>query len=759
MSLVYRIQDSKLKECGMNYRITFLTERLVRLEYQKDGHFVDYTTACVQNRDFGPVEVEVSRKGNFLEYNTPYLQVLYDEQPFSSHGLSIKVKTDASLYTSVWYYGQPLKTLGGTARTLDFTDGEVEIGDGIVSQNGFSVLDDSRSALFIDGQIQARPYEGQDLYFFGYAHDYEGAMRDFYHLSGQVPMLPRYALGNWWSRYYEYSQEEYLSLMDKFESKNVPLSVAVIDMDWHITKVDPKYGSGWTGYTWNKELFPDPKAFMEDLHRRGMVITLNLHPANGVQPYEEAYEPMRRALGVPEGQPIDFNSNDPAFMDAYFKYLHHPLEEMGVDFWWIDWQQGTVSGIKGIDPLFVLNHAHFSDSARKGDRALILSRYFGPGSHRYPVGFSGDTHISWKSLALQPAFTARSANVGYGYWSHDIGGHYAGTYDEELFVRWVQFGVFSPILRLHSSKNDFSSKEPWVCGLQNELIISDYLRLRHQLLPYLYTAMMRNSQHGEAICTPLYYKYPEYLEAYKMENEYYFGTELLVAPVVSPMIEKLNAAKVKVWIPNGLWFDFFTGKRYAGNGYADLYRRIEESPVLAKAGAIVPMTESLQANELPDNLVVRIFPGASNVYSMYEDDGKMEVESVLRTHFRLDWEAGRFSIELEGEYKLIPANRSYLLEFVGFADLACSGQYIVREGNVQRLALNAPASLQFEGFALVEENHLQLLFDRLAKANIDYMLKEELYNALRLKEREVAIQCISALVEDADLLKYILEVL
>lgn len=742
----------------MNYRITFLTERLVRLEYQKDGHFVDEKTACVQSRDFAPVAVNIGRKGRFIEYTTDYLQLLYDEQPFSPEGLQIRLKTDASLYTSVWYYGEPLKTLGGTARTLDFTDGEADINAGLISKNGFSVLDDSASALFVDGKIVPRPHEGLDLYFFGYGHDYAAAIRDFYHLAGKTPLLPRYALGNWWSRYYEYTQESYLALMDKFESKNVPLSVAVIDMDWHITKVDPKYGSGWTGYTWNRELFPDPEAFLDELHRRGMKVTLNLHPANGCQPFEEAYEAMRRELGVEEGAPIDFDCSDPKFMAAYFKYLHHPLEAQGVDFWWIDWQQGTISTARGIDPLLVLNHAHYEDSRRLGARSLILSRYYGHGSHRYPVGFSGDTAISWKSLAMQPAFTARSANVGYTWWSHDIGGHYGGSYDEELFVRWVQFGVFSPINRLHSSKNEFSSKEPWTCTLQNELIISDYLRLRHQLMPYLYTAMYRTTEQGEALCRPLYYAYPDRLESYQNENVYFFGSELIAAPITSPCLPGIHAAESKVWLPEGLWFDFFSGKRYEGEGFVNLYRRIEEMPVLAKAGAIVPMTESLLADENPDNLILRIFPGANNTYEMYEDDNQAIVQKRLLTRFHLNYAEGTFGIGLAGDADIIPANRQYLLEFVGFAELDCAAHSVQREGNVQRVQLDAPGQVRFRRMALAEEDRLQYAFERLSRVNAGTLLKDRLYKILQRSPRETALQSLCALVEDEHLLRYLLEV-
>lgn len=114
-----------------------------------------------------------------------------------------------------------------------------------------------------------------------------------------------------------------------------------------------------------------------------------------------------------------------------------------------------------LDPLWLLNHYHYQDSCKNAEGGVILSRYAGPGSHRYPVGFSGDTIISWNSLRFQPYFTATASNIGYSWWSHDIGGHMLGDYDEELQTRWLQFGVFSPITRLHSSRSPFNSKEPW----------------------------------------------------------------------------------------------------------------------------------------------------------------------------------------------------------------------------------------------------------------------------------------------------------
>ena len=235
-----------------------------------------------------------------------------------------------------------------------------------------------------------------DLYYFGYGHDYQLCLKDYYCLTGKTPMLPRYALGNWWSRYYPYEQDEYVALMEKFENLNIPFSVAVLDMDWHITKVDSKYGRGWTGYTWNETLFPDHKGMIEWLHDHNMRVTLNLHPADGVKGYEKQYAVMAEKLGInPETeQPIPFDFGNVEFIKAYFEYLHHPLEQEGVDFWWIDWQSGGVSAIKGMDPLWLLNHYHMLDINRNKKEGIILSRYAGPGSHRYPIGFGVIWHFN-----------------------------------------------------------------------------------------------------------------------------------------------------------------------------------------------------------------------------------------------------------------------------------------------------------------------------------------------------------------------------
>lgn len=331
---------------------------------------------------------------------------------------------------------------------------------------------------------------------------------------------------------------------------------------------------------------------------------------------------MARACGIDPAtkKTVEFDLTDKKFRDAYFDILHHPYEDAGVDFWWIDWQQGTKSAMKGVDPLWLLNHYHFADAGREGRTALILSRYAGVGSHRYPLGFSGDTIVSWKSLKLQPRFTATAANVGYTWWSHDIGGHMFGKGDGELYLRWLQFGVFSPVNRLHSTKNGLS-KEPWLYGDTVEPIAEDFMRLRHRLLPYLYTANIRTAKFGEPIVAPMYYGYDEPF-AYDAKNQYIFGGELLVAPVVN-RAGKDGMSVTKVWFPAGKWTNFFTGEVYEGEKLAFVKSALDEFPVYAKEGAIIPLIAEREGNSVKfDEIEVRVFKG-NGEYTMYDEKGSI----------------------------------------------------------------------------------------------------------------------------------------
>ena len=257
--------------------------------------------------------------------------------------------------------------------------------------------------------------------------------------------------------------------------------------------------------------------------------------------------------------------------------------------------------------------------------------------------------------------------------------------DDELEGRWYQYGVFSPIMRLHSTKNEFNGKEPWRFRRDVAEMMKDFLRLRHQLIPYLYTMNYRFYKEGEPLVQPLYYRH-EWRKVFGLvKNEYYFGKDFLVSPITRKQNPALHVGKVTTWLPEGSFVDFFTGVVYSGRRKMDMYRDISSIPVLVRTGTIIPMTEQISAGEVcrsPEQMYLRVFAGADGAFTMYEDDndgmGYLDGDCVL-TDYSLSWQeevseedGGKkapgkkrkcFRIgAARGNRGFIPAERSYKIE-------------------------------------------------------------------------------------------------
>lgn len=739
---------------GKKYRITLLTTQLVRFEYDEKGIFEDRSTKLVSNRNFPPVKYDIWETEEQLEIRTEYLYIYYNKQEFSKHGLYVRINGAESGFHNHWHYGDSLRNLGGTIRTLDRADGPVPLENGLLSKDGISIVDDSDSFAIENGKILEKKGSSLDFYFFGYGRKYRESLKDFFNLTGKPPLLPRFVLGNWWSRFFKYSQESYKQLMEKFEEKKIPFSVAVIDMDWHIVDIDSKYGNGWTGFTWNKELFPDVKNFLMWLHQHNLYISLNIHPADGIRPYESKYKELAFKLGLDESEQktIEFDVSNSNFMKLYFEEIIHTLEKDGIDFWWIDWQSGDTSRDSKLDPLWVLNFSHYQDSGKDGSRKLTFSRYAGVGSHRYPIGFSGDTITSWDSLDFQPYFTATASNIGYGWWSHDIGGHKAGIKDDELATRWVQFGVFSPIMRLHSSDNPFSGKEPWNFNLISEQTMTKFLKLRHELIPYLYVMNKQSHEEGELLIQPMYYHYPNIDEAYSVPNQYYFGRDFIVCPMTTKIDTISQTSKFSGWLPEGTWYDYFTGRKYKGNRLLAIYRGIEEIPIFVKRGSIIPLNnlnEFSNSVANPEKMIINIYRGESNTFTLWEDDGisdRPQEKDWAYTNFKLSEGKNTFTIEkTKGKIDSIPFSRDFQLRFFD----SNKKKITILKNNIPTLfeqkydetkncliveLLNKKPNDEFvikiNQFEEMENNTLEEVYNYLNKAHIEYDKKLLILNML-----------------------------
>jgi alpha-glucosidase (family GH31 glycosyl hydrolase) len=728
-----------------NLRVTVLTAGLLRLEYDPEQKFDDRPTQLVWNRKLDVPNFNLEKDENrlIIESKKVRLEYLRDGEKLSKANLKIKVKLNGEK----WFYGKKdNKNLKGTYRTLDNVDGEVELDKGLLSKSGWTLIDDTESLNFNDsGWLEARNMsaEYQDLYFLAYGDQYQQALKDFAKITGNIPLLPRWSLGNWWSRYWEYTDQELKELMQKFENKDIPLSVCIVDMDWH--RVENEHTSGWTGYSWNKELFPEPKEFTDWLHDKGLKTALNLHPADGVQPHEDQYQKFAEYMGInPESKKgIDFDLSNLDFINAYFKLLHNPLEDQdGIDFWWIDWQQGRDSGLDGLDPLWGLNHLHFYDLARNNNkRKIIFSRWGGLGSHRYPIGFSGDTVVSWDSLKFQPYFTATASNVLYGWWSHDIGGHFFGTEDRELYTRWLQFGVFSPIMRLHSTKDPYLDRSPWGHGAEVFEIARDYMQLRHQLIPYLYTHSYQAREKAISLMRPMYYE-SQKESAYRVPNQYYFGSELIAAPFLDPVDKMTELSKQTVWLPEGKWFNYFNAEYYQGNKFYNIYGDLSEFPLFAKAGAIIPLAGDSKFGDTsnPENLAIDIFPGADNEFKLYEDNGAaVEAElKIAKTVFKNSWQKNQLLFEIEsldGSAEVLPADRKLRLKFrtISRADL----EIRIDGENVE--------SNQFKINYDREQNTLSVEFDYDPQVKYEFKLKNK---SGLLKQRDLRLDKVKKIIKN-----------
>lgn len=626
-----------------NARFTLLTPELVRMEWSSDAKFVDSPSLVFINRRMPVPKHGVSVDVGWLVIRTSRLTIRYKSGSgeFNSNNLRIGFKLDGD--TVIWHPGEKDTTnLLGTIRTLDGVEGSTALDPGLLSRGGWTLIDDSHRPLLDNSSwkwAMNRPAdEKQDWYFFGYGRNYVKELGDYVKVAGRIPMPPRFAFGAWWSRYWAYTDEGLKNLVRQFHSHNVPLDVLVVDMDWHQTfdlrwskRVLDQAGQtkGWTGYTWNKILFPDPTEFLSWCHGKNLKVVLNLHPASGVQPWEKSYPAMARAMGVDPATKkyVPFDPTDKKFAENYFKLVLGPLEKEGVNFWWIDWQQWDTTKIHYLNPTWWLNYSFYTNMEREGKaRPIILARWGGLGSHRYQIGFSGDVITDWSSLKFQPYFTSTAANVAFGYWSHDIGGHIPGTVSPELFTRWVQWGAMSPILRTHTTRNADAERRIWAYPYPYADAMRDAFLLRYRLLPYIYDASRNAYDTGVAMIHPLYYEYPDMNEAYEFGDEYFFGKDLIVAPVVRPMSQDSLLASENIWVPPGTWIEWNSGKRLEGPKVVTRTYSLDDIPIFVRAGAIIPMQTVIQKADIEsaDPLVLRIFPAIGDSLRVYEDEGNSQ---------------------------------------------------------------------------------------------------------------------------------------
>ena len=696
-------------------RVQVLSPTLFRLEYAADGRFEDRPTLTAIHRR--PTRAKVSTRVvdgiRVIRTSRAILRYRVGSGPFDPSNLKLtllagKARNAARpsfppVSTSPAPQPPPAATipnvgdpaarvagnLGGWYRGLDGQGLAVPLHDGLLSRDGWYLLNDTISPLLVDqGRWYERrpPHAGpyQDGYLFAYGHDYAAGLRDFRDLTGPAPLLPRGAFGNWFSRYSFYSADDYHRLVGRFRAARVPLDVLVIDTDF-------KAPNPWNGWEWTSVFGPDPAGFLNWADSKGLDVALNVHPS--IARDDPAFPAANAAAG---GLALDsgrcqrhlHDSSGPCGVwdwarreqvDSYFS-LHAPFERDGVDFWWLDWN-GDESDARapGLTPDTWINALYATRQRLRGTRWLSLSRIGSsfwnyhagmPGvwaEHRYAIHFTGDALATWAMLEFEVRFTtAEGAGIGLPYVSHDIGGYEAEKLPSDMYVRWLQFGAFQPILRLHS---DHGFRLPWEYGPVARRVAADFLRLRESLVPYVYTAARESYDTGLPIARPMYLEWPKFERAYTYDGEYMLGDELLVAPITTP---GRRAAK-RVWFPPGKWVDLFTGAVHRGSRTQTVSVPLDRMPVFARAGSIIPRQPSPArvSERPPDPLTLDVYGGADGRFNLYEDSGSgfdYKRHGYARTEIR--WHEGDGSATLviagaRGRFAGMRATRRYLVRITG----------------------------------------------------------------------------------------------
>lgn len=604
---------------GEKYRFTVLTESLIRLEYAEDGVFEDRPSILARNRLFKKCDYTVTKDESKIKIETKYFKLTYKpNKPFKGTSLipDTYLKVELLNTTKSWYYGHPeVRNIGAPGKELSDESGKVTFAKGLYSSDGFVCIDDSKTPVILeDGSTEKR--EGKiDIYLFMYANEFGKCLNDYFNLTGYPPMLPRYALGNWWSKDFNYNDVELRKLTKEFIDHGIPVSLFYLNHEWHINKYKDKERIQ-SGFTFNPENYSNYKDTINFVHSKNIKLGLSINPIEGIYPYEQNYDSFRQYLNSSD-EIIPFNTFDGNTYVAYYNFLIKPLLDNGIDAFWL---YG-----KKIDrnEQSILNIYHTENVLNLNKRILLLTNNSLIAPHRYPVLYSGNSIVSWDTLRKIPFHNLSAANAGVSFWSHDIGGFHKGIEDNELYTRFVQLGVFSPILKLGSAGGKYYKREPWLWEVKTFRIVRDYLKLRHRLIPYLYSEMYKYHKTGNPLIKPLYYKVPKMYDDNVYRNEYYFGSEMFVAPITFKKDSDMNRVIHRFYLPEGTWYEYFSGKKFIGGKRYLYFVKDEDYPVFVKAGGIIPLSDNIENNfiNVPNTMEIQIYPGENNTYKLYEDDG------------------------------------------------------------------------------------------------------------------------------------------
>ncbi len=634
---------------GDKYRITILTERLVRLEYSEDGMFLDLPTSVIWYRNLDKPEFEVSDGKTILKIETSYFILEYrKEKKFKGSKLnpSKNLRIELKSTGKYWYYNHPEIRNYYSCSYKSRSDDKPHHIKSLYSEDGFVSLDDSTSSIIMpDGSYQKRN-KCIDTYVFMYGDDFYKCLNDYFDITGRPSMIPRIALGNWWSKDKTYKELELPKLVSKFERENVPISIFLLD-NWY---KDNNFNIN--------SYYKDPTALIDYLKQKNILVGLELEELKFIDKENANYNLFKDMPSDKSGN-IPFNVYNKDILNIYLNSIINPLKNIGINLFNVNYIKKDLTELQII-----------KDSLLDNNKRDLMCAYYTPSAHRYSIVYAGDEKVDFKSLKNILEFNVNASNIGMSFFAHDFGGTLGGIEDNELFIRFIQLGVFSPILKLGSSGGKYYKREPWKWEIKTDEITSQFLRLRYKLIPYIYTESYKYYKYGKPLIEPLYYRYPMYYDDDMYKYEYFFGNSIFICPITEKKNDIMNRVIKKLFIPHGTWYDYTTGKKFYGNKKYISFYKDEEYPIFVKAGSIIPMSlNKYNDTSTPEKMEIQIFPGESNTYSIYEDDGitnEYKKDNYLITNIEFIFNKGIYKLTVLpvlGKKGIISKNRDYRFVF------------------------------------------------------------------------------------------------
>ena len=632
---------------GDKYRFTVLSPRLIRIEYNKNNKFEDRATALVVKRDFGYTPYTINQTDISLTITTEYFTLTYVKSaPINGKNIKVAINgTDKEWYPEI----KEVRNLGTINYSLDDLDKNLNLNKGLYSFDGFATLYDNTFA--IDNEMFVNREDFFDLYLFVYKQDLGLCLQDYFNLTGYPPMIPRYALGSWWYKNDPYNMYDIDNIIKKFNDNHIPISVFLLGNKWH---------NNIENFAYDKTLF-DISALPSYYQNKIQKFGLTLNPELPIYHNDPLYPSLVGSINNYKDY-ISFIPLNNNAINSYLNIVLSSLKNTGINIFNIDYYNKA-----DLQGLFLLNHYHYT-IANLNELGIILSRNPGIAPHRYPIIYSGKTRVSWDTLRVLPNYNNSAANMGISWYAHAIGGYYGGIEDDELYIRYIQFGVFNPIFILASDTGKYYKREPWKWNQLNLSVIREYMQLRNKLVPYIYNEGYTYHQFGVPIIQPLYYKYPKIYDEPNYVNQYFFGSKIMISPIIKRKNLEMNRVVQRIFIPNGIWYDYTTGKKFTGNKYYVEFYKDEEYPIFIKEGSIIPMSLE-ETTEVPTNMELQIFPAENGLYGsyeLYEDDGISlnNKQNFLITKMNLDKVENGYKFTIvrkDGNYNI--PNRNYLLRF------------------------------------------------------------------------------------------------